>query len=108
VLIGLALGAEVDALAYLASRVFGRSHLGSIYGALMFCFSFGLGCGPAVFGQVYEYTGSYHDAFWLAATAAVVAALTVLAVKHTDLNGTAGSLSGSKCAACATQPHQSR
>jgi len=106
VLIGLALGAEVDALAYMASRAFGRHHLGSIYGVLMFCFSFGLGCGPAVFGQVYEYTGSYHDAFWLAATAAVVATLTVLAVKDTDLNGTAGALSCSKCAPCATQQHQ--
>jgi predicted MFS family arabinose efflux permease len=103
VLIGLALGAEVDALAYMASRAFGRQHLGSIYGVLMFCFSFGLGCGPAVFGQVYEYTGSYHDAFWLAAAAAVVATLTVLVVKDTDLNGAAGAPRCSKCAPCATQ-----
>ena len=87
VLIGLALGAEVDALAYMASRAFGRRHLGSVYGVLMFCFSFGLGCGPALFGHVYNHTGSYQDAFWLAGTAAVVATLTVLALKDTDLNG---------------------
>lgn len=91
VLIGLALGAEVDALAYLASRAFGRRHLGAVYGALMFCFSFGLGCGPALFGQLFERTGSYQDAFWLAAIAATVATLTILALGRGDL---AGSLDG--------------
>lgn len=85
VLIGLALGAEVDALAYLASRAFGRRHLGAVYGALMFCFSFGLGCGPALFGQLFERTGSYQDAFWLAAIAASVAALTILSLGRSEL-----------------------
>ncbi|MGF6507367.1 MFS transporter [Paraburkholderia sp. 32] len=84
VLIGLTLGAEVDALAYLASREFGQRHLGAVYGALMFCFSFGLGCGPALFGLVFKHTGSYHDAFWLAVIAAGVATLTVLAVASRD------------------------
>ncbi|MGF6931171.1 MFS family permease [Paraburkholderia sp. UCT70] len=73
VLIGIALGAEVDALAYLAFRVFGRRHLGSVYGALMVCFSVGLGCGPALFGQIFKHTGNYHNAFGLAAGVAVVA-----------------------------------
>lgn len=85
VLIGVALGAEVDALAYLASRVFGRKHLGAVYGALMFCFSFGLGCGPALFGQIFERTGSYQDGFRLASVAAAVATLAVLAVRRSDL-----------------------
>jgi MFS family permease len=90
VLIGIALGAEVDALAYLASRAFGRRHLGSVYGALMFCFSFGLGCGPALFGQIHKHTGSYQDAFVAAAALAIVATLLVLAVKDADLDGAAG------------------
>lgn len=77
VLIGLALGAEVDALAFLASCTFGRRHLGAVYGAMMFCFSFGLGCGPAIFGQVFKHTGSYHNAFWLAVIAAAVATVTI-------------------------------
>ncbi|WP_251031700.1 MFS transporter [Paraburkholderia strydomiana] len=89
VLIGLALGAEVDALAYLASRAFGRRHLGAVYGALMFCFSFGLGCGPALFGQVFKHTGSYRDAFWLAVMLATVAALAILAVRRGDLKSSA-------------------
>lgn len=85
ILIGLALGAEVDALAYLASRAFGLRHLGAIYGALMFCFSFGLGCGPALFGQVFKYTGSYRDAFWMAVAAACMATVAILAVRRSDL-----------------------
>lgn len=92
VLIGIALGAEVDSLAYLASRTFGRRHLGSVYGALMFCFSFGLGCGPALFGQIHKHTGSYQDAFVVAAALAIVATLLVLAVKDADLNGSAGGI----------------
>lgn len=89
-LLGTALGAEADALAYLALRAFGRRHLGSVYGALMFCFSFGLGCGPAMFGQVQKHTGSYQDAFVAAAALAIVATLLVLAVKDADLDGAAG------------------
>jgi MFS family permease len=90
VLIGIALGAEVDALAYLASRAFGRRHLGSVYGALMFCFSFGLGCGPALFGQIHKHMGSYQDAFIAAAALAIVATLLVLAIKDADLVGAPG------------------
>lgn len=90
VLIGLALGAEVDALAYLASQLFGRRHLGSVYGALMFCFSFGLGCGPALFGKLYARSGSYHAAFELAVGLATVATLLLLGIRTTDLNGVAG------------------
>ncbi|MGF6754346.1 hypothetical protein P3T16_001740 [Paraburkholderia sp. GAS42] len=33
--VGFALGSEVDALAYMASRVFGRRHLGAVYGSPM-------------------------------------------------------------------------
>ncbi|WP_322057031.1 MFS transporter [Paraburkholderia sp. J63] len=90
VLIGIALGAEVDALAYLASQLFGRRHLGAVYGALMFCFSLGLGCGPALLGKLYARSGSYHVAFELAAGLAAIAALLLLGVRTADLHGAAG------------------
>ncbi|WP_035513280.1 MFS transporter [Paraburkholderia nodosa] len=87
VLIGIALGSEVDSLAYLASRMFGRRHLGAVYGTLMFCFSFGLGCGPALFGEIYARSGSYHAAFELAAGLAAIAALMLLGIRTADLHG---------------------
>jgi MFS family permease len=88
VLIGLALGAEVDALAYLASGAFGRRHLGAVYGALMFCFSFGLGCGPALFAHVFEHTGSYQGAFRFAVVAAGVATALIRMIRRGELIGT--------------------
>jgi MFS family permease len=50
VLTGIALGSEVDAMAFLSTRVFGAANLGAMYGALSFCFSLGLGCGPVALG----------------------------------------------------------
>jgi MFS family permease len=85
ILIGLTLGSEVDALAFLTSRVFGKRHLGAIYGSLMVCFSVGLGCGPALFAQIFSHTGSYQAAFWMAAAAALVAALVVNSLNKSDL-----------------------
>lgn len=85
ILIGLTLGSEVDALAFLTSRVFGRRHLGVIYGSLMFCFSVGLGCGPALFAEIFSHTGSYQAAFWTAATAALIAAVLVAGLRKSEL-----------------------
>ncbi|WP_345817363.1 MFS transporter (plasmid) [Paraburkholderia sp. PREW-6R] len=85
ILIGFTLGSEVDALAYMASRIFGRRHLGAIYGSLMFCFSVGLGCGPALFAQLYDRTGGYQAAFWAAALFALIAALAVCGLRERDL-----------------------
>lgn len=84
ILIGFALGSEVDALAFMTSRVFGRRHLGAIYGSLMFCFSVGLGCGPALFAQIDAHTGDYRAAFWSAAAAAVIAALAICGLRARD------------------------
>ncbi|NIF80867.1 MFS transporter [Paraburkholderia sp. Cy-641] len=85
ILIGFTLGSEIDALAYMTSRVFDRRHLGAIYGSLMFCFSVGLGCGPALFAQIFARTGSYQIAFQAAVVAAVVAALAVFGLRRSDL-----------------------
>lgn len=85
ILIGLTLGSEVDALAYLTSRIFGRRHLGVVYGCLMFCFSFGLGFGPALFGQIFKHTGSYHAAFVTAAVAAAIASVAIFSLRRGDL-----------------------
>jgi len=49
--LGLGLGAEVDALAYVASRAFGLRYLGRILGFLMIAFTLGLAFGPTLFGS---------------------------------------------------------
>jgi MFS family permease len=77
-LMGVALGSEVDAMAFLTTRVFGVANLGAMYGALSFCFSLGLGCGPALLSAVMKANGSYVAGFWATAAAGGIAALTIL------------------------------
>lgn len=59
VLIGLAAGAEVDLVAYLASRYFGLRAYGEIYGWQLGFFALGAGLGPMGVGRLYDATGSY-------------------------------------------------
>ncbi|MFV3126637.1 MFS transporter [Niveispirillum sp. KHB5.9] len=59
VLIGMAAGAEVDLVAYLASRYFGLRAYGEIYGWQLGFFALGAGLGPMGVGRLYDATGSY-------------------------------------------------
>ncbi len=59
-LIGFALGAEVDLLAYLTSRYFGLRYYGFLY-ALVYAFIWiGIALGPAITGHLYDAFGNYH------------------------------------------------
>lgn len=63
-LIGFALGAEVDLMAYLTSRYFGLRHYGFLYGTVYSCFWIGIASGPALAGHLYDLTGAYAIALW--------------------------------------------
>ena len=67
VLIGFAAGAEFDIIAYLASRYFGSLNYSKIYSALYVSFAVGAAAAPAVFGAVYDKTGSYNGIFAISA-----------------------------------------
>lgn len=58
-LIGLSLGAEIDILAFLASRYFGLRAYGTAYGLLFAAVLFGTATGPFVFGLGFDLSGSY-------------------------------------------------
>lgn len=64
-LIGLALGSELDVVAYVATRYFGLRHLGVILGTIVGLISFGGGMGPLASGIMFDLFGNYH-AFILA------------------------------------------
>ncbi len=57
--IGLALGAEVDVLAYLVSRYFGTQHFGVLYGGLFSVFTIGAANGPLLIAYLYETQSGY-------------------------------------------------
>jgi MFS family permease len=60
ILLGLSLGAEVDMLAYLASRYFGLKNFAQIFGAMFSAVMVAMSLSPLAFGAVYDLTGSYR------------------------------------------------
>jgi predicted MFS family arabinose efflux permease len=65
-LFGITLGAEMDVIAYLATRHFGLRHFGAIQGALLCATALGAALGPLGAGAIYDRFGSY--AHFLSAT----------------------------------------
>jgi predicted MFS family arabinose efflux permease len=57
--IGLALGSEMDVMAYLATRYFGLRHYGLLFGILTGVVSAGAGVGPILAGLVHDRFHSY-------------------------------------------------
>ena len=63
---GFSLGAELDIVAYLTSRYFGRENFGFLFGTIGGCLGFASGNGPVLLNRVYDVTGSYTPALWAA------------------------------------------
>lgn len=74
-LVGLASGAELDLLAYLAARYFGRRHFARIYGMLYFGVAAAAGSGPVAFATIYATAGGERLSFLIAAAFFVIGAL---------------------------------
>lgn len=67
ILLGAAVGAEVDIIGFLISRYFGLRHYGQLFGIVTGLFVLGGAAGPLLFGVIYDATGSYAAVFpWLA------------------------------------------
>jgi predicted MFS family arabinose efflux permease len=64
-LVGFALGAEVDLMAYLVSRYFGLRHYGFLYGTIYAGFWIGIASGPALAGRLFDAFGNYELTLWL-------------------------------------------
>ena len=58
-LFGLTLGAEIDVIAYLATRHFGLKNFGAIQGALLCATALGAALGPLGAGATFDRYGSY-------------------------------------------------
>jgi MFS family permease len=81
---GIAVGAEVDCLAYLVARFFGRRHFSSLFGLLgVVALYIGTGAGPALFNLTRELLASYPSALVLWAAMAVASAVAFAATIRT-------------------------
>jgi MFS family permease len=63
VTLGLGIGAEVDLMAFFASRYFGMRNYAKIYGTMFGIFAFGVGIGPALSGASFDLVRSYTPIF---------------------------------------------
>jgi MFS family permease len=75
---GLSLGAELDIVAYLTSRYFGRKNFGFLFGTIGGFLGLASGNGSVLLNAVYDATGSYVPALWAAMPLCVVSALLFL------------------------------
>lgn len=80
VLIGLAAGAELDLLAYLTSKYFGRAHYAAIFGAIIAFFTVGAGIAPPLFGAVAQAYGGYSVILSISVAMLLVSILLFLAL----------------------------
>lgn len=80
VALGITLGAEVDVIAYLATRHFGLKNFGALYGAMVMALSMGTAFGPLAAGAAYDHYGSYANFLLLGAGLMMVASLTLLSL----------------------------
>jgi MFS family permease len=81
-MIGLASGAEVDAIAYLTGRYFGTRQYSAIYGTYFSVYALGSGWGPTITAWLVERTGNYNQALWLPGAALLISAVLFLCFRR--------------------------
>jgi MFS family permease len=69
---GITVGAEVDVIAYLASRHFGLKNFGVLFGVIISALTLGVAFGPLAAGAAFDWYGSYSQ--FLALTIAFMVA----------------------------------
>ena len=64
VIMGLALGAELDVIAYLTARHFGTARYGTIFGIISSLWSLAVSFGPTLANYVFDQNATYMPVFW--------------------------------------------
>jgi cyanate permease len=89
-LVGAAIGVEIDLTAYMVARYLGVKHYGLLYGILYSIVALGAGVGPALFGRAFDRTGSYSEVLEAAAIAVILSAGVLLTLgRYPDFRATA-------------------
>lgn len=77
-LIGIAIGAEFDVMAYFTTQYFGKRSFGVIYGYGYSGFKLGASIGPLIMGLTYDRLGRYTEVLWIMSGTMVVACILIL------------------------------
>jgi MFS family permease len=78
ILIGLAVGAEIDIAGYLTARYFGMKSYGLIYGVITLVCSLFVAAGGSVSGRLYDIFGGYREALMVSSALYVLSATSYL------------------------------
>jgi MFS family permease len=87
VMVGVALGAELDLIAFFTSRYFGMKNYGKIYGWQYVFYTVGAGLSPFAFGVVYDRFQTYDPALWASVVALLVSGLLMLTLPRYKRGG---------------------
>jgi len=77
-LIGIAIGAEFDVMAYFTSKYFGQRSFGEIYGYSYSGFKLGASIGPLIMGLTYDALGRYTEVLWTMAGVMIICCICIL------------------------------
>jgi len=77
-LIGIAIGAEFDVIAYFTSKYFGQRSFGVIYGYSYSGFKIGASVGPLIMGLAYDSLGQYTEVLWAMSGIMIICCLLIL------------------------------
>lgn len=81
-LIGTAIGAELDFLSFFCARHFGVRHYGQIYGCASIFFNLGIALGGLTFGLLHDASGHYENAVVFAGVLLVLASAAFAKLGH--------------------------
>ena len=85
ILLGIAMGAELDVFGYLTSRYFGTRHFGSLFGCILLALTLGSGLGHVGASMIFDATGSYAGFMWLTAIVTLLCSLCFLTLPKPGL-----------------------
>lgn len=80
-LVGMAIGSEFDAMAFLTSRYFGSRSFGQIYGYHYSAYKVGAATGPLFMGIAFDLVGHYNDILWAMAGILLLGCIAVALLK---------------------------
>ena len=79
---GLTVGAEIDVIAYLATRQFGLKSFGSLFGGIVTALALGVAFGPLVAGATYDHYGSYGNFLVLTMILMAISSVSLVTLRH--------------------------
>ncbi len=80
-LVGMAIGSEFDAMAFLTSRYFGSRAFGQIYGYQYSAYKVGAATGPLFMGIAFDLVGHYNGILWTMAGILLLGCISVAMLK---------------------------